>query len=270
MGAKKIRESLIAGSWYPGVKDDLKRAIDGFLGKAEKQYLGSVKALIAPHAGYAYSGQVAAWAYKQVEGRKYRKVIILAPSHHVCFKGASIVEETYMTPLGDVETADDAKKIIAGSDLVNTIPEAEEQEHSLEIQLPFLQRVLGDFKLIPVTVGKLTEPGMEELAQVLMKHLDEDTLLVASTDLSHYYDYDTAVRMDQRAINAIGSLDMEKASECEMCGINPVLVTMSIAKKLGWKPELLKYMNSGDVTGDVTGVVGYAAFAFHVPAEGTK
>ncbi|MFZ2456898.1 MAG: AmmeMemoRadiSam system protein B [Candidatus Altiarchaeia archaeon] len=270
---KSVRESVIAGSWYPGKKEDLAKLIDSFLGNADNAGLGDVKALIAPHAGYAYSGQVAAHAYKQIAGKEYKKVMILAPSHHVGFRGASIPDYTYFeTPLGEIKVSSAAGSLKKESKLIQSIDLIEEKEHSLEIQLPFLQKVLGSgFELIPMVVGDLSEKDRTDLAELLTKHLDDETLLVVSTDLSHYYPYDTAALMDTECTDAITDLDIEAAEGCEMCGMNPVLVLLEIAKKLNWNAHLLKYANSGDATGDTSGVVGYAAIAFYSgKKEGNK
>ncbi len=262
---KKVREPVVAGSWYPGKKDDLSKLIDGFLKNAKKEDLGRIKALIAPHAGYAYSGQVAAYSYAQVAGNKYADVYVLAPTHHVAFRGASILDKThYRTPLGDVPVSRTAAKLSSESKLIKPVPEADEKEHSLEIELPFLQRTLKDYEIIPMVVGQLSGEDVEEIASAIQKHLGDDSLIVASTDLSHYYQYDTAVSMDAECIEAVLDLDLKKASACEMCGVYPVMILMTIAKKLGWETKLLKYSNSGDVTGDTAGVVGYAAIAFYV------
>lgn len=263
---KDVRESVIAGSWYPGRREELAKAVDSFLKNATQEKIkGRIKALISPHAGYVYSGQVAAFSYRQIKGDKFRRAIVLAPSHHVSFTGAALSEKThYRTPLGDVKISELAREMMKESKLIKHVPTADEAEHSLEIQLPFLQRVLGEFELIPLVVGDLSEKNREELSALLMAHLDDETLIVASTDLSHYFHYDDAVELDRDCIDAIVKLDIEKAEGCQMCGSSPVLVTMSIAKKLGWKTRLLKYENSGDVTGDLSGVVGYAAIAFYI------
>ena len=264
MAKEKIRESVIAGSWYPGDKGELSDMLDGFLSNVEKQNLGRIRVVVAPHAGYIYSGQVAAYAYKQIQEADYKKLLILAPTHHVGFHGASIVDKTHFrTPLGDVKIADETFKLSKESNLVHTVSLADEKEHSLEIQLPFLQRVLDNFEIIPLIVGNVNEEDVGELADLLLKHVDEDTLVVASTDLSHFYPYDIAAGMDHECIEAIVSLETEKAADCEMCGRNPVLIAMTMAKKQGWKTRLLKYMNSGDVTGDHSGVVGYASIVFY-------
>jgi MEMO1 family protein len=264
MAGNRIRKSVIAGSWYPGEEEELSSMLEGFLFNAEKQNVGSVKVLVAPHAGYIYSGQVAAYAYKQIEGLGYKKVIVLAPTHHVRFEGASIVDKTHFrTPLGDVKISDETFGLPKESNLIHKVALADEKEHSLEIQLPFLQKVLGKFELVPIIIGDLEDDEIEKLATVLLKHFDDETLVVASTDLSHFYPYDTASEMDNECIDSIVSLNLEKAAECEMCGKNPVLIAMAIAKKMGWKTRLLKYQNSGDATGDHTGVVGYASILFY-------
>jgi AmmeMemoRadiSam system protein B len=264
MAEKKVRESVIAGSWYPGKKEDLAKALDSFLKKPGKQGLGKIRALVAPHAGYAYSGQVAAYAYKQITGVKYSGVIVLAPSHHVSFGGMALTDKThYRTPLGDIAVSEEARMMEKGSKLVKNIFGVDEEEHSLEIQLPFLQRVLDAFELIPFTIGRMSMSEIDDAAGLIIKHLDEETLIVASTDLSHYYPYNEAVSMDNECVKAVTGLDVSAAQSCEMCGIIPVLITMSIAKKLGWKTRFLNYANSGDVTGDRSGVVGYAAIALY-------
>jgi MEMO1 family protein len=269
---KRVRESVIAGSWYPGKTEDLAKVIDSFLGNADNAGFKDIKALVVPHAGYAYSGQVAAHAYKQIEGREYKKVMILAPSHHVGFRGASIPDYTHFeTPLGEVKVSGVSGMMKKESKLIQSIDLIEEKEHSLEIQLPFLQSVLGNvFELIPIVVGDLSEGDRTALVEAIAKHLDDETLLVISTDLSHYYPYDTAVSMDTECVDALTNLDIEAAEGCEMCGMNPVLVLMGIARKLGWKAHLLKYANSGDATGDTSGVVGYAAIAFYAGKKEEK
>ena len=269
---KSVRESVISGSWYPGKKEDLAKLIDSFLGNADNAGLKDIKALIVPHAGYAYSGQVAAHAYKQIAGKEYKKVIILAPSHHIGFRGASIPDYTHFeTPMGEVKVSSVAGLLKKESTLIQSIDLIEEKEHSLEIQLPFLQKVLGaGFELIPIVVGDISESDRTTLAELLTKHLDDETLLVISTDLSHYYPYDTAVLMDTECIETITDLDIEGAEGCEMCGMNPVLILTEIAKKIGWNTHLLKYANSGDVTGDPSGVVGYAAIAFYAGEKEEK
>jgi len=261
---KKVRKSVIAGSWYPGSKDDLSKMLDGFFGNAEKEDLGEIKAVIAPHAGYIYSGQVAAFSFKQIEGKDYNKVIILAPTHHYPFNGASIANYThYETPLGEVRISPLSKDLMKESQLISSIPAAHSKEHSAEIEIPFLQKALKNFEIVPIIIGRMSREEIDEFSDLIIRHLDEKTLIVTSTDLSHYHPYDEAVSMDTSCINSIIALDIKKAEGCEMCGYFPVLITMRIAEKLNWSTKLLKYANSGDVTGDRSGVVGYTAIAFY-------
>jgi len=264
VSVKHVRKSVIAGSWYPGHRDELSKMLDGFFENAKNENLGRIRALIAPHAGYIYSGQVAAFSFKQIESDDYSKVIILAPSHQYPFNGASIADYThYETPLGEVRISSLAKELIKESELISSTPAAHSREHSAEIEIPFLQRILEDFEIVPIILGGMSESNMDEFSNLIIKHLDEKTLIVASTDLSHYHPYNEAVSMDTSCINSIVNLDMENAKRCEMCGYFPVLITMKIAEKLNWQAKLLKYANSGDVTGDRSEVVGYAAIAFY-------
>jgi hypothetical protein len=184
----------------------------------------------------------------------------------------SIPDYTHFeTPLGEVKVSDAAESVKKGSKLISAIDLIEEKEHSLEIQLPFLQETLGPgFELIPMIVGDLSKGDRTSLAETVSKVLDDGTLLVASTDLSHYYDYDTASSMDSECIDAITSLDIAGAEGCEMCGMNPVLILLTLAAKNGWNAHLLKYANSGDITGDTSGVVGYAAIAFYAGKKEEK
>jgi len=268
---KEIRRSVIAGSWYPGSADELRRTIDGFLGKVpEGKVAGELIGLIAPHAGYIYSGQVAAYAYKQLEGMSFNKVVIISPVHQ--FSPGSYIVTTkryYQTPLGLVEV--DAQTVEAIGKEISLSRVDQDTEHSLEIQLPFLQRVLGDFKLVPIMLGDQALSACQALSEALAKAIKgENALLVASTDLSHYHNYDTAVRLDKVVLKHVEAFDPEglardlAAGRCEACGGGPVIATMLTAKALGAdKAEVLKYANSGDVTGDRWRVVGYMAGAFY-------
>lgn len=265
----KIRKSIIAGSWYPGNASELKEMLKEFYSNVNEQSLGYLVGLVEPHAGYIYSGQVAAYGYRQIKNKNYKKVIILGPSHRHSFYGISIANYTHFeTPLGLVKVSEETKKLLDESGIFLDEPLAHLQEHSVEIQLPFLQYSLGnDFEIIPLVVGSLTDKDVEEAANILISHMDGNTLIIASSDLSHYHDYNTAVSLDKRCIDSILRLDYQEAKKCEMCGYYPVLILMKIAEKLDLKTKLLRYANSGDVTGDKSGVVGYAAIAFYAPSK---
>ncbi len=282
MGSEKIRESVIAGTWYPGNPEKLRKNILEYLSKASTPNIsGRLVGVVAPHAGYMYSGPVAAYAYKLLEGKPIRRVLILAPSHRAYFNGASVDDAAgYRTPLGVVPVDQAlAQKLMAHKDLFSHVPQAHAQEHSLEIQLPFLQVVLQDFLMTPVLIGDVTLEACRRLAHVVAKAVaEDDVLLVASTDLSHYYPYQEAKKLDARVIEKVDRFDPEglfealRKRECEACGAGPLVTTLLAARELGAnKARVLHYANSGDITGDLRGVVGYMAAAlFDNPGKAFK
>ncbi len=264
-----VRRSVIAGTWYPGDPQRLRAMIDGFLARVPRQRLeGDLVGLIAPHAGYMYSGQVAAHAYAQLSAGAFSRVIIVSPVHRAYPGRFAVTEKAYYeTPLGLVPVDEEFVQAIERRITLKRI--AQDSEHSLEIQLPFLQHVLGDFQLAPIMMGDQDWESASELGQALAKAIDqEDTLLVASTDLSHFHSYDLAVRLDQLVLDRIAAYDPEGLSrtlamhQAEACGGGPVAAVMVAAEQQGAdRAVLLKHMNSGDVTGDRSSVVGYAAAA---------
>lgn len=274
MAKGPIRESAIAGTWYPGDPRVLRGQIQDFLDRAKVKALGGeLVGLIAPHAGYMYSGQVAAYAYKVLQGRPFRRVVVVAPSHYVYFRGVSVWPSGgYRTPLGVVRVDEEfCRRLLTHCPVVEDIPQAHFREHALEIQLPFLQVVLGDFELVPLVMGEQDEATIRELARALadlIKGDPKDTLLLASTDLSHFYPYERAVELDQRVVERVEALDPEglladlREKRCEACGGGPMVAVMMASLALGAdKGVVLKYANSGDVTGDRSSVVGYMAAA---------
>lgn len=280
---KDVRKSVIAGSWYPGNPGILSSDIDGFLKNVPAEFLnGEVVALISPHAGYTYSGQIAAYSYKLVQGKTFDAVIVIGPSHRTYFQGVSIYNKGgYETPLGIVPIdAQLANEIIAQSPVISYVPAAHMQEHSVEIQLPFLQTVLGGFSFVPVVMGDQNSQTCDELANAIFRSIaNKRVLIVGSSDLSHFHSYDRAVKLDSVVLDHINKMDTEgllkdlERGTCEACGGGPMAVVMMIAKKLGADSvKVLKYANSGDVTGDKSGVVGYASAAFYktTPSETVK
>lgn len=254
-----VRKPAVAGSFYPADREELAGMVDAYLSEAQDIRLPNVKALVAPHAGYVYSGKTAAEGFKQLVGRNIDTVIILAPSHKVRLSGASVLDVTHFeTPLGLVKVSSKVSELLAEEGFEN-IPAAHASEHSLEVMLPFLQRVLGDFELIPIVVGN-ADPAA--LASVLVDYVDEKTLIVASTDLSHYYPYDEAVKLDSICTAAIPAIDFDGMEQCQACGSTPVKTLMHIAKAKGWVGKIVDYANSGDTAGDKNQVVGYASVAF--------
>ena len=267
-----IRTEQVAGGFYASDPRELQHQIYYYLENVPKQDIEGLSILIVPHAGYMYSGQVAAYSYKQVEGGEYDTVVVIGPSHYKSFDGISVFNgDYYETPLGKVEVDQElANVLIDASEKISYIPEVEEGEHSVEVQVPFLQSVLEDFKMVPIIMGLQTPENAEILADVLSKYADEKTLIIASSDLSHYHDYDTAVSMDNLTLHYVENPDVFglyhaiASGQCEMCGYGPVMTAMLIAENLGKnKVQLLNYANSGDVTGDKTRVVGYAAVAVY-------
>ncbi len=256
---KKIREPVFAGSWYPGNKGALKAAIDSYLDNVKKVELGGkIKAIIVPHAGYSFSGQIAAAGFKQL-GNIYTTVMLLGPSHSYPLNGASMLNVThYKTPLGEIPLSKKAANMLKEG-IIKTVPEADANEHSLEIELPFLQETLTDFELIPILVGDI-DPN--KFKQALLKQIDDNTLIVVSVDLSHYHPYDEAKQLDSYSINRILSLDSKGIFDAEIDAPWAVSALINIAKEKKWKPVLLYYANSGDITGDKSAVVGYSAIAF--------
>ena len=268
-----VKEPSVAGTFYPSDKEQLNDLVSQFLVKAGKSSNeGRLIALISPHAGYVYSGQVAAFGYKEIKGKDIRNVILIGPSHRVAFTGASVYTKGgFRTPLGTVKINGKIAEALLNEDAdVRFYPEAYAQEHSLEVQLPFLQKVLKDFTIVPVLIGSPTRKTFEHLISRLPEILDEKTLLVASTDLSHFHDYSTAKEMDSEVIEAIETLSagniegLLRKGTGELCGVYPVMITLEAAKRAGANMGVLyNYANSGDVTGDKQRVVGYASMGLY-------
>lgn len=278
MADEKIRESVIAGSWYTDQPDQLRAELERYLARASSAPSGgNLVGLIVPHAGYYYSGGVAAHAYKLLKDRPRQRVLILAPSHRAAFHGASVYDlGGFRTPLGVVPLDRELVGALrAHAPLFGYVPGAEAQEHSLEIQIPFLQVVVGAFCMTPVIMGDQSVKTCRELAAVIAEECrGRDVLIVASTDLSHYHPYDEAVRLDRTVLERVGAFDPEGLLEahadgkCEACGLGPMLTLMFAARELGAdRATVLHYANSGDVSGDRSGVVGYMAAAFYGKEE---
>lgn len=273
-----IRQPAVAGQFYPAQPEELSRMVDEYLGEAAVPPLkGDLVALIAPHAGYIYSGKVAAHSYALLKGRKFERVVVVAPSHFEAFPFVSVYNgDAYATPLGNIAVDKEFAAKLAKSDSHIQLsthghtPAGEQGEHALEVQLPFLQRTLGEFKLVPIVMGEQdyeTERALGVALANLVK--GTNTLIVASSDLSHYHTYDEASRMDHKTLKAIEDWDYLILSEnlelrvWEACGGGPIVATMIAAERLGAKEaHILKYANTGDVTGDHSRVVGYGAVAF--------
>lgn len=268
-----VKEPSVAGTFYPKDKEKLTELVSNFLSRAEKRpHQGRLIALISPHAGYIYSGQVAAYGYNEVKNKGIKNVILIGPSHRTGFRGASVYAKgSFNTPLGTVKINEKIAEGLLNEDAdVRFYPEAYDKEHSLEVQLPFLQTVLTDFTIVPILIGSPTMKTFEHLVLKLPEILDDETLLVASTDLSHFHDYSTAKEMDSKVIGAIKTLSaveierLMRTGTGELCGGYPVLITLEVAKRAGANMGVLfNYANSGDVTGDKDRVVGYASMGLY-------
>lgn len=272
---ENIRSSILAGTWYPENKRTLSKTIEGYLSGVNAGSLkGELMAVVVPHAGYMYSGQVAAHAYARLQKRNFKRVILIGPSHKVGFRGVSVnLQSGYETPLGVVPVDRDlGKKIIDAHALIQWVPRAHASEHSLEIQLPFLQTVLKDFQIVPIIMGEQDFQTCSYLSRTLvrvMKNLD-GTLLLASTDLSHFHNYKRARELDLNFIKRVQDFDPQGLADalfsgkCEACGGGPVITVMLTAQALGAnRAAILNYANSGDVTGDHDRVVGYVSAALY-------
>ncbi|MDD3776045.1 MAG: AmmeMemoRadiSam system protein B [Actinomycetota bacterium] len=268
-----IRQPIASGSFYSSDPGRLTKDIKGFLSNSKYHNLSGIKALISPHAGYIYSGQVAAHAYRQIEGGGYQLALVIAPSHSEYFNYISIYPgSSYATPLGYLEIdRKNSEKLAGQSRLIQFSARGHQQEHSLEVQLPFLQVVLGDIPIIPMVMGNQDPSLVQELGQALGEVFAADNILiVGSTDLSHYHPYQEAEDLDSQVKNLVEKFDIQGlanklfSQEIEMCGGGPALAAMIAARNLGaTQAKVTSYQNSGDVTGDTQAVVGYLSAVFY-------
>jgi len=302
-----IRKTVVSGAFYPSDKKILSYQIKNYLAKAKQLKINKLlKVLILPHAGWDFSGQVAAWGIKQIEGRKITRVILVGCSHQVYFTHAALYDKgSWETPLGMVKVDENLAVNLMGktdslhslknksrgalSNSRNSLPEWENGwengirkdfephfgEHSLEVELPFLQQTLKTFKIVPILLGSTNRKILDKLAKVIALNFDNQTLLLISSDLSHYPDYETALKVDHETIKAILSGNPEvlektirknfnqSGVDTCVCAKDAVVLGMLVAQCLKAKEiKLFKYLNSGDITGDKSRVVGYASIGF--------
>ncbi|GIX05714.1 MAG: MEMO1 family protein [Candidatus Poribacteria bacterium] len=286
------RPPAVAGQFYPDDPEQLRRMVDRFLSAVPEQPLqGAMEGIIVPHAGYIYSGPVAAHAFARLKGKQYDSVVMLGPSHYYRFPGAAVHGRgSFRTPLGSVPVDEElaAELIAFDPQTFHDNPAVHVPEHDLEVQLPFLQRILPPFRIVPILQSDFSEENCRRIADGLTRVLEgKNALLLVTTDLAHYPAYQDAVRSDQAMIEAIVSFDPQEVRRREaeflaqaipnlhvtMCGTGPVISGIYTAKNLGadgFQP--LKYANSGDVPGGSKyQVVGYVSGAFydtHAPASG--
>lgn len=271
-----VREPAVAGQFYERDPHRLKENIMEYLNKApEVEIPGRILGLMSPHAGYVYSGQTAAYGYRQVMGKKYDTVIVMAPSHHAPFQGVSIIMDGfYKTPLGDVPIDSEMTEQIASynPDLIRFIPQAHKKEHSLEVQVPFLQTSLKKgWKIVPIVFGNASPNTCKMAASAIAEVFDPKRhLIIASTDMYHGYSYDECVSMDKKSLQLVEKLNIAglaqnlQEDKSQFCGAGPVMTLMMLTLSRGGAAQILKYINSGDVTGNKTGwIVGYGCAAFY-------
>ena len=282
MAVHSIRPAAVAGTWYPGSRGALAREVDAYLAAVDPLDpipRGELCAVMAPHAGLMFSGPVGAYAYTAAAaGRPFDAAILVGPSHFVAFDGVALYPSgAFDSPLGPA-TIDESlgAELLAASPFVQSMPQAHMREHSLEMQLPFIRRLLPDVAIVPLLMGYQTLDTIRALADALAcAAAGRRVLLVASTDLSHYFDAATAESLDRRVQDAVAAFDpeafirtFEEYPEGERgrfvaCGGGPAISVMLAARARGARHgRALKYMHSGQISGDMTGVVGYLAGAF--------
>ncbi len=278
---EEIRPSVLKGTWYAGSRDTLQKQVDDLLSQVPdpKTNPNRIRAVIAPHAGYTWSGACAAHSYKPLKGAGYKRIVVLAPSHHTFYQGGSIAKvDAYETPLGKIMLDRVACDTLMKSQYFSDRPEAHSQEHSIEIQLPFLQRVLGDFTLVPIVISELTSGECIGIADAIRPLLDRDTLLVISSDFTHqgprfqYVPFKDRVkeniqRLDFVAVNFILNLnvrgfgDFLEKTKATICGRNPIKIGM-MALPMQTQVEFVRYETSGDKTKDYSETVSYCSMLF--------
>jgi AmmeMemoRadiSam system protein B len=265
-----IRPAAVAGSFYPAESSRLAAEIAAYLSQVptDAPPARAPKAIIAPHAGYIYSGPIAASIYARLAPLRGRvkRVVLAGPAHRVYVHGVAVpAADAFASPLGTVKLDTDAIASLRALSFVAVSDHAHAMEHSLEVHVPFLQAVLGDFTLVPLVVGDASPDRMAQVFDALWG--GEETLIVVSSDLSHYLPYERACVRDRDTARAILQMDASLVPE-EACGCAPINGLLRVARKRNLEPEQVDLRNSGDTAGDRARVVGYGAFAFREPAHG--
>lgn len=280
-----VREPAVAGQFYPGRGSELRREVKKYLSSVPAQEIdGRIVGLISPHAGYTYSGRAAAYGYSVLKGKGFERAIILAPSHRAAFRGAALSDaDVFKTPLGLIPIDKKTCAELLSHELYAKLPQAHEYEHSLEVQLPFLQEVLGDFTLVPIIIGQPRPEDAETIASPLKKLLDGKTIIIASSDFTHYgagFDYlpftdnikENLKKLDLGAVEIIKKLDAQgfnayvERTGATICGHYPIQILLKTLPRDA-RGQLLKYETSGDMTGDFSHCVSYVSMVFTVPAN---
>jgi MEMO1 family protein len=268
--AGDIRKPVFAGSFYPDTPEAISALIKEYVSRVKPIHVNrsphaTLRALIIPHAGYAYAGWTAAHISLAVNGDRFNRIIVMGPDHRIGFEGCAVSDaEAWETPLGRIRLDQAAERLRRNNVLFRAIPASDRFEHSVEVVLPYLQYFFKKFDLIPIVFGR-GEDLAEKAAAAIDPLLDQDTLIVVSSDLSHYLPYQGAMAKDRGTIESILTLNAAelKKRENAACGKVPILVLMDMARRHHWQPVLLHYSNSGDTAGDRSRVVGYASIAFY-------
>lgn len=264
---KTVREPAVAGMFYPANVLKLRSEIEAHLASVNLEgTFENIFGIISPHAGYVYSGKTAAFAYKTIQNRSYKTVVVISPSHREYFPGISIYSgDLYKTPLGEIEIDKEMiSNLIDDKSFIFEGMNGHRAEHSLEVQLPFLQTVIDNFKLVPIVMGDQRKEFVISLAEKLSKVVNNETLIVASSDLSHFYSRKKADVLDSIVEDRIskfdydGLLDDLEKQKCEACGGGPIAVLLKTAELRGIKNvQVLSRTDSGETSGDISEVVGY-------------
>lgn len=257
-----VRECAVAGYFYTDDAEELQRSVDGYIAKAVA--IGSrPKIVVSPHAGHVYSGECAGYAYAQLKDQGFKRVLLVGPSHHVGFEGFAFTDaDTWKSPLGEIPIDRTAIARFleerGGHSFVH--PEPHKLEHSLEVQLPFLQRALGEFTLIPIVYG---QADYRELKRIYDYFADEETIVVVSSDLSHFYTEAEANAIDSHCNIGVENLDPDELELCEACGKTGIMAAIVYAKDHELRSRVLNYMTSAKHSGDYNRVVGYGSYIFY-------
>jgi AmmeMemoRadiSam system protein B len=264
---KHVRKPAVAGYFYPSDPDKIKKQIEALISEARLSgSYNNIFGIISPHAGYMYSGRTAAYGFKLLKDSSFKTVVIISPSHREYFPGVSVYNgDSYETPLGIVDlNLEMADKLTSNSRIIFRGIEGHREEHAVEVQIPFLQIALKDFTIVPVVMGDQGDMFVYELAEKLAETVDNETLIVSSSDLSHYYSSEAADRLDSVVEKHILEFDYEglqedlKSRNCEACGGGTIVSMMKAASLLNKKKaSVLNRSDSGDTTGDHREVVGY-------------
>ena len=264
---KNIREPAVAGMFYPAspdkLKDEVRQLLDTY--KPQEEF-HNIVGIVSPHAGYVYSGRTAAFAFNAAAQKKYKTVVIISPSHREYFAGISIYNgDAYKTPLGEVPINKEMRyELVLDNKIIFNGINGHRTEHAIEVQIPFLQMTMNDFSIVPIVMGDQNKMFVDELAKKLAEVIDDETLIVASSDLSHFHSKEAADRLDSIVENRIADFDYEglqndlETGKCEACGGGGIVALMQTADLLQKKKsKILSRTDSGDVTGDNSEVVGY-------------